>query len=59
MHQLVTKYLDTQSFFSDKYSSSNKTDEIMAMLISRSASAATTGYSCRNSILPLVSSLYV
>jgi hypothetical protein len=43
----------------DKCSSSDKTAEITAVPISSSASAATTGYGCKNSILPLVSPLCV
>jgi hypothetical protein len=39
----------------DTYSSSDKTAEITAVPVSSSASAATTGYGCKNSILPLVS----
>jgi hypothetical protein len=40
----------------EKCSSNDKTAEITAVPISSSASAATTGYGCKNSILPLVSS---
>jgi hypothetical protein len=39
----------------DKCSSRDETAEIMAESISSSASVATTGYDCRNSIFPLVS----
>jgi hypothetical protein len=39
----------------DKCSSSDKSAQITAVPISSSASAATTGYGCKNSILPLVS----
>jgi hypothetical protein len=37
---------------------SDKTTEISAIPISISASAATTGYGCKNSILLLVSKFY-
>jgi hypothetical protein len=43
-------------FVCDNCSSSDKTAEITAVPISSGASAATTGYGCKNSILPLVSS---
>jgi hypothetical protein len=55
MHRLVTKF---PVVVCDKCSSSDKTAEIMAVPISSSASAATTGYGCKNSILPLVLSYY-
>jgi hypothetical protein len=45
-------------FVCDKCSSSDKTDEVTAVLISSSASAATAGYGCRNSMLEMVSSFY-
>jgi hypothetical protein len=54
IHRLVTKFRDTV-FACDKCSSSDKA-EITALPISSSASAATMGYGCKNSILPLVSS---
>jgi hypothetical protein len=41
-------------FVCDKRSSSDKTAEITAVPISSSASAAITGYGCKNSLLPLV-----
>jgi hypothetical protein len=52
--QLLTNFWDTRIFACDKYSSSNKAAEIMAVLISNSASAATVGYGCENSVLPLI-----
>jgi hypothetical protein len=39
---------------SEKRSSRNKTAEVTAVLISSSVSAATTGYGCKNLILPLI-----
>jgi hypothetical protein len=53
IHRLVTKFRDTGSVC-DKCSSSDKAAEITAVPISSSASAATTGHGCKNSILPLV-----
>jgi hypothetical protein len=43
----------------DKCSLSDKTAKIMAIPISSSVSAATTGYGCKNSILPLISSFCI
>jgi hypothetical protein len=54
VHRLI-KFRDTESVC-DKCSSSDRTAEIMYVSISSSASAATTAYGCKNSILPLVSS---
>jgi hypothetical protein len=54
IHQLVTKFLDTGSVCG-KFSWSDKTAEITAVPISSSASAGTTEYGCKNSMLPLVS----
>jgi hypothetical protein len=45
-------------FVFHKSSSSDKTAEIMAVQISCSASTATTGYGCKNLILPLFLSFY-
>jgi altronate dehydratase len=42
-------------FVREKCSSSDRTAEITAVPVSSSASAATTGYGCNNSILTLVS----
>jgi hypothetical protein len=48
MHRLATKFWDTGMFVCDKCSSSDKTAEVTAVPISSSASAATTGYGCKN-----------
>jgi hypothetical protein len=45
-------------FFPNKYSPSDKTAEITAVSIANSASAATMGQGCKNSILSLVSSFW-
>jgi hypothetical protein len=42
-------------FVCDRCLSSNKIAEPMAILISRSVSAAVMDFSCKNSVLPLVS----
>jgi hypothetical protein len=54
IHRLVTTLRDTGSVYCDKCSSSSKTTEITVVSISSSASVATTGYGCKNSILSLV-----
>jgi hypothetical protein len=51
---MVTYFRMQEVFVCDKCSSSDRTAEITAVPISSSASAATTGYGCKNSILPLV-----
>jgi hypothetical protein len=55
IHRLVTKLRDTVFAF-DKCSWSDKTAEITAVPIPSSASAATAGYGCKNSILSSLSS---
>jgi hypothetical protein len=54
IQELVT-LRDTESVFSDKCSSRDKTVEITAVQNSSSASAETTGYVCKNSVYQLVS----
>jgi hypothetical protein len=58
IHRLVTEFWYTGSVY-DKCSLNDKTAKITAGPISGSASAATTGYGCKNSILPVVSSFCV
>jgi hypothetical protein len=55
VQRLVTKFRGTESVC-DKCSPSDKTSETTAVSIPSSASAATAGYGCKNSVLPLVSS---
>jgi hypothetical protein len=59
IQRLVTKFGAQEVFACDKCSFSDKIAEITAVPISSSALAATTGYGCKNSILPLVSSFYM
>jgi hypothetical protein len=59
IHQLAKKFWDTEEFVCDKDTSSDKTDEIMAILISSSASDTTMCYGCKNSKLPSVLSCCV
>jgi hypothetical protein len=54
VHRPETKFWDTGRVC--LCSSSDKIAETTAVPISSSASAATTGYGCKNSIFPLVSS---
>jgi hypothetical protein len=56
IYRLVTKFRTEKVFVCDKCSSSDKTAEITAVPISSSASAATTGYGCKDSVVSLVSS---
>jgi hypothetical protein len=53
IRRLVTSFRDTGNVC-DKCSSSDKMAEIMTVPISSRASAATAGYSCKNSTLPSV-----
>jgi hypothetical protein len=50
IHRLVTKFRGTGSVGQWQVLIKRQTAEIMALPISSSASAATTGYGCKNSI---------
>jgi hypothetical protein len=52
--EIFEKIVPAKWIVCDRCSLSNRTAEIMPVLISGSASAAATGYSCKNSILPFV-----
>jgi hypothetical protein len=59
-YRIRQQYTDwtQQAFVCDKCSPSDKTTEITAVPISSGASAATTGYGCKHSVLPLFSSFW-
>jgi hypothetical protein len=59
IYRLVTQFWDTESVcLCQVLIGRKKTAEVAAVPISSSATAATTGYGCKNSEFPLVSSFF-